>query len=106
MRRNEGSDDAIFGAADADALDECRIRSSNIRESGNAIKGRDGIVLADGGVLPTPKSSVGIAVNDVQGVVLINIKVARFSKLFPFREELSFLVENLDAIVAAVSDKK
>src|SRR5690349_8496485 len=43
---------------------------------------------------------------DVQGVVRIDEETARAAELFPFLQEFSVLIEDLDSIVSAVSHKK
>src|SRR5260370_18967682 len=77
IRRNEGRDLAVLGAADADALLEARI-----------------------GLL------VGLRIRHIEHVVLVDEDGARPAELLPFGEQPPVQVENLDAAVDAVGDEQ
>ena len=44
-------------------------------------------------------------ISDVEHIVFVDGQSARAAELFPRRDELTFLVENLDAVVAAIGDE-
>ena len=77
IRRNEGRDLAVLGAADPDALLEARI-----------------------GLL------VGLRIRHVEHVVLVDEDRARPAELLPFGEQAAVQIENLDAAVDAVGDEQ
>src|SRR5262245_26152927 len=74
--RDEGGDLAILGAADADTRPDTRI------------------------VFP-----VRLMIGHVKDVVAVNVDAARPAELLPLRDEIAILVEDLNAIVAAVADE-
>ena len=75
-KRNKRGDLAVFGAADPDALFEAGI-----------------------------SFLVRCRVGYIHGVVIIDEDAARPSELFPFGEEFSIGVENLNAVVRAIADE-
>src|SRR5258705_3700170 len=77
---DEGRDLAVLHAADPDSLLEGRIDLS--------------VVVA------------GLMVGRIENVVPVDIEPARATELLPFREELSVLIEYLNAAVAAVADEQ
>src|SRR6266446_4464836 len=72
-----GSDFAVLGAADADALLEAGIQ-----------------LLA------------GLRVGDIDHVVLVDGDAARAAELSPLGEEFPVLIEDLDAAIGAVGDEQ
>src|SRR5262249_50936442 len=74
--RDEGGDLAILGATDADPWPDTRV------------------------VFP-----VRLMIGHVEDVVAVNVDAARPAELLPLRDEIAILVEDLNAIVAAVADE-
>src|SRR3990172_2846430 len=104
MGRYEGFDYSVFGATDSDALRKARVVESNVGGSSDPLYTRGARIVKR--ALPFPKVRVRIAIGHIHSVLRVDEKAARLPKLFPFLQEFSVLIENLDAIVTAVGDEQ
>src|SRR6266404_3510020 len=59
---------------------------------------------------PTPEAAIDgrgrFGIHAVKNVVLVDEEAARAPKLFPLGDELAILIEDFDAVVAAVGDEQ